>query len=87
MKSRRGTKIFSIKADETRTAESDYLTQEQADWLIDLIESPEVYVQEGDDFLPIVIQDTSYQYKTNPRTQKLYRLSVTYKLANQKRGR
>ena len=86
-KSRRGTKVFSIKANETRTAESDYLTQEEADWLVQLIESPEVYVQEGTEFLPVVIENTAFEYKTNPRTQKMYRLQVTYKLANQKRGR
>ena len=86
-KARRGSKIFSINYDETRTAESDYLTQEQADWLRTLVESPDVYIQEGTDFLPIVIQTADYEYKTNPRTQKLYRLSLTYKLANNRRSR
>jgi len=52
-----------------------------------LVESPDVYIQEGSDFLPIVIQTADYEYKTNPRTQKLYRLSLTYKLANNRRSR
>jgi hypothetical protein len=85
-KSRRGTKVFSLKSNETRTAESGYLSQEEADWLVELVESNEVYIQEGNDFLPVVIQNATFDYKTNPRTQKLYRLSLTYTLANQKRG-
>jgi hypothetical protein len=84
-KSRRGTKVFSLKTNETRTAQSDYLTQEEADWLSELIDSTEVYIQEGSDFIPIVIQTADFVYKTNPRSQKLYTLNISYKLANQKR--
>ena len=86
-KSRRGDKIYSISYQETRGAESDYLTQEQADWLRELIESPNVFVQEGTDFLPIIITNSQYQYKTNPRSQKMYTLSIQYKMSNQRRSR
>lgn len=84
-KSRRGSKVFSLKTNETRTAQSDFLTQEEADWLVELLESNEVYIQEGSDLLPIVIQTTEFIHKTNPRSQKLYTLNISYKLANQKR--
>jgi len=86
-KSRRGDKIYSISYQETRSAESDYLTQEQADWLRELLESPNVFVQEGTDFLPIIITNSQYQYKTNPRSQKMYTLSIQYKMSNQRRSR
>jgi len=86
-KSRRGSKVYSISYEETRTAESDYLTQEQADWLRELVESPEVYIQEGTDFVPVVITNSNFTYKTNPRTQKLYTLSIQYKLSNNRRSR
>ena len=86
-KSRRGSKIYSISYEETRRAESNYLTQEEADWLRELVESPNVFIQEGTDFLPIVITSTNFTYKTNPRSQKLYTLSVDYKMSNQRRSR
>jgi len=86
-KSRRGSKIYSISYEETRRAESNYLTQAQADWLRELIESPNVFIQEGSDFLPIVISNSTFQYKTNPRSKKLYTLSVDYKMANPRRSR
>ena len=86
-KSRRGSKIFSISYEETRAAESNYLTQAQADWLRELIESPNVFIQEGTDFLPVVITNSNFTYKTNPRSQKLYTLSIQYKMSNQRRSR
>lgn len=86
-KSQRGSTVYSISYDETRRAESDYLTQAQADWLRQLVESPEVFVQEGTDFLPVVITTSQFIHKTNPRSQKMYTLSIDYKLANQRRSR
>ena len=85
--SRRGNKVYSISYEETRTAESNYLTQEQADWLRELVESPNVFIQEGGEFLPVVISNTNFTYKTNPRGQKLYTLSIQYKMSNPRRSR
>ena len=84
---RRGTKQYSTSYEETRVAESDWLTTEQADWLRELIESPNAYIQENGEFYPIVIDTANFDYKTNPRTQKMYRLTVTYKMANNRRSR
>ena len=84
---RRGSKTYSINYDETRRAESDYLLQDDADWLRQLIESPEVYIQDGSDFRPVVITTSNYTYRTNPLSQKMYKLSVEYKIANQRFGR
>jgi hypothetical protein len=85
--SRRGAKVYNQDYQQDRVAESGFLTQEEADWLRQLVESPEVFIQSGTTFLPVVITNTSFNYKTNPRTQKLYRLTLTYKMANQKRSR
>ena len=84
---RRGTNIYSIKYDEARSAESDYLSQADADWLRELVESPSVYIQDGTIFRPIVISNVDYQYKINPRADKMYRLSIQYKVAVQRFGR
>jgi hypothetical protein len=85
--SRRGDKVYSISYAETRTAQSNYLTQEEADWLRELIESPSVFIQEGTKLLPVVITNSQFTYKTNPRSQKLYTVSVEYKMSNQRRSR
>ena len=85
--SRRGARVFNQDYTQNRVAESGYLTQTEADWLRQLVESPEVFIQSGGDFLPIVITNADFTFKTNPRAQKLYRLTLSYKMANQKRSR
>jgi hypothetical protein len=86
-KSRRGAKVFNQDYIQNRVAESGYLNQDDADWLRQLVESPEVFIQSGTTFLPVVITDSNFTFKTNPRAQKLYRLTLSYKMANQKRSR
>lgn len=84
---RRGTRAYAMHYDETRMAESDWLTTEQADWLREMVESPNVYIQQGTEFYPVMIETSNFDYKTNPRTQKMYRLTLSYKLANNRRSR
>ena len=85
--SRRGARVFNQDYTQNRVAESDFLTQSEVDWLRQLVESPEVFIQSNTKFLPVVITDSNFTFKTNPRTQKLYRLTLSYKMANQKRSR
>lgn len=85
--SRRGESQFQNRVSKTRTAQSDYLTQENADNLRELFFSTNVYVQEGTTFLPVVITNASVTEKTNPRSQKLFTYTVEYKYANNERPR
>jgi hypothetical protein len=85
--SRRGTTVYNKKIDETFTAQTDWLTTEQVDWLVELFQSPSVFIQEGNEFLPVIITNNSAQKKTNPRGQKLFTYTIEYKLANPRRAR
>ena len=85
--SRRGARVFNQDYTQNRVAESDFLTQSEVDWLRQLVESPEVFIQSNTKFLPVVITNSDFTFKTNPRAQKLYRLTLSYKMANQKRSR
>ena len=84
---KRGTNPFNTKITQDKTANSDWLTQEYADWLMELFYSTNVYVQDGSNFVPVVITNASVVEKTNPRSQKLYNYAITYRLANQPRSR
>jgi hypothetical protein len=86
-KKRRGTNPYYINITQTFRANSDWLTQAQADWLAQLFYSPNVYIQDGTTWVPIVITDTQFNAKTNPRTQKNFQYVVNYTLANNKRAR
>ena len=72
---------------ETKTANTDYLTQTDADNLRELFFSTDVFIQDGTEWLPVVITSANITEKTNPRTQKLYRYTVEYRLANEVRAR
>jgi len=86
-KKRRGTDSYYVNIVENFTVNSDWLTQAEADWLETLFYSPEVMIQEGTEWLPIVITDTQFVSKSNPRTQKNFQYIVNYTLANNKRAR
>ncbi len=84
---RRGTNSYYTNISENFQVYSDWLTQEQSDWLGQLFYSPNVFVQEGLFWLPIILIDTQFQVRTNPRTQKNFQYVVNYTLANNKRSR
>jgi len=86
-KSRRGRNNYYNAVDKQHTANSDYLTQTDADNLRELFFSTDVYVQEGTTFLPVVINNVSVTEKTNPRSQKLFRYTAEYQYSNGQRSR
>jgi hypothetical protein len=82
-KERRGTIQFYNKLTQTQTANSDWLTQQEADWLKELFFSANVFQQVGTDFFPIAITSANLVEKTNPRTQKVFQYQIEFKPANQ----
>jgi hypothetical protein len=85
--SRRGNNAYYTNIDENFTVNSDWVTQEEADWLEQLFYSPNVYVQDGFNMLPIVVTTANLLTKSNPRTQKNFQYLINYQLANPKRSR
>mgnify|MGYP003644059090 FL=1 len=89
-KERRGKNNYYNKITNQRTANSDYLTQTDADNLRELFNSTDVYAADGrygGQFLPVIITNASITEKTNPRTQKLFKYTVEYQFANEARSR
>jgi hypothetical protein len=85
--SRRGREQLLNKVTTTKTANTDWLTQTEADWIQELFLSSNVYIQDGINFVPVVIIDSALVAKRNPRTQKNFQYQITYQLANNKRQR
>ena len=86
-KGRRGLSQYVNKINKLRTAESNWLTQDDADVIRELFFSTEVFIQNGVEFLPVVIRNGGLTEKTNPRTQKLFKYTVEYQLANDTQNR
>ena len=86
-KSRRGQTQFYNALKRKRTANSNWLTQAEADWMNELFFSSNVYIQDGTDMLPVVITSANVVEKTNPRTQKNFQYRIEFEPANQPRPR
>ena len=86
-KKRRGNNSYYVNIVDNFIANSDWLTQEEADYLTALFYSPNVYIQVGTEMLPVIITDSQFNTKTNPRTQKNFQYLINYQLANNKRAR
>ena len=84
--SRRGKKDYHNSTDDLFTVDTDLLDKENANWLEELIESPEVYIQRNGEFIPIVITDTSYTSNQNQARQKQFKYTINFKPSNQPFG-
>jgi hypothetical protein len=82
-KERRGTVNYYNKPIQTQLANSNWLTQEEADWLKELFFSANVFYQGVNDFYPAVITSVDLTERTNPRTQRNFQYAIQFQVANQ----
>ena len=85
--SRRGKGYYQTSYEDSFEVVTDWLSQEQAEWLTQLLESPEVYVETDAGFAPIVLTNSSYRHNTNRAAQKNFQYTIQYKFSNQRRTR
>lgn len=80
----RGDTVLAQDVQYTYTLNSNWITENEYNWLEELITSPEVYYITTDyaspRLAPIIITDTSYTVKTALR-DKLFNLTINYKLS------
>ena len=85
----RGQTVLAQTADEKFTANSNWITETESEWLQELLTSPDVYVlgntsavgaASGGYKLPIIITDNSYEVKTAMRNQ-VFNLVLNYRMA------
>ena len=84
---RRGKDYYNTQYEDNYTITTEFVDQETASWLSELIESPSVFVQEGTNFVPIVVTNGSYINNTNKRSQKTFQFEINYQYANARPGR
>jgi hypothetical protein len=82
-----GWEQFYLRSTDTYSIDTDYITKETADWLEELLESPEVYLQEGSDFVPIVLTNSSYEHNNSTSRNKLFQYTIEWVYANPRRSR
>lgn len=87
---RRGETNYNTSITEDLTIATDWLTQSAAEWITQLIESDQVFVAVSPNnttFKPIVITNASYVQNTGRKDQKVFNYDITFRYANQRRGR
>lgn len=84
---KRGTDYYNTQYTDSFQVTTPFIDQETANWLRQMIESPNVFIQEEDVFKPIIITNASYDHFTNIRSQKTFQYTINYQLANKRIGR
>ncbi len=84
---RRGTQVYNTAYSDDISVSTPLISQEVANWLTQLLESPEVYLQEGTNMIPIEITNSNFTHNTNARSQKAFQYEISYRYANQRQTR
>jgi hypothetical protein len=70
--------ILSQEIIENFTLNSNWITENESTFLQELLTSPEVFIEDGNNLYPITITDQNYEVKTVLRN-KLFNLTINYK--------
>jgi glycosyltransferase involved in cell wall biosynthesis len=76
-------KFLAFLDDDCKPINSNWLSQDEADWLEELFFSTNVFQQIGTEFFPIAIGSAELIERTYPRTQTTFQYVVEFQPANQ----
>ena len=79
-----GTRTYNVNAVETIDANTEFITEDEAAILEELFLSPDVYMQNGERFEPVVINETEYIKQTSSN-DKLIQYLITIEKAHNTR--
>jgi hypothetical protein len=60
---------------ESKILNTDYITEDTYTWLSELLRSPQIYLEQSGYYIPVVITDTKYEYKTRA-VDRLFNLTL-----------
>lgn len=95
----RGNKQYKTDYRDTFEVQTDYINKADADWLTELFESPDVYLQVQKDvdtkfspvtypnFIPINILNTSVNWQLKDNREKLFQYTIQFKYSNDRQSR
>lgn len=72
--------IYSGEYEESYQLNSDWLTDAESEWLFQLVNSPQVWLEINGALIEAIVQNTSYQFMTR-RNDKLQQLQITLRVA------
>ena len=78
----RGETSYYNDISDSYSITTQWLDKDIANWVEELLESPEVYIQQGNDFVPVVITDATYTSNQSTARNKLFEYNINFKPAN-----
>ena len=85
--SKRGETQYNTGYTDVYDITTDYIDKPTADWLTELFDSPNVYIQKDGNFIPIVITNISYDWNMSENRTKLFQYTIQYQYANKRYDR
>lgn len=75
------TIVFYGDAVENKVLNTDYISESAASWLAELVKSPQIYLEQSGYYIPVLITDPKYDYKTRA-VDRLISLTVNIKFGD-----
>jgi hypothetical protein len=85
--SNRGTTQYRTEYNKRYKITTDFIDQRNSQWLTELFESPEVFIQKNGQFVPINITNRNIRWNMNQYREKLFQYDIEFKYANQPQPR
>jgi hypothetical protein len=85
-KKSRGTTTYNVELAEKVTINSDYLTEEESEWMEDLATSPSAYIEkEGGEFIAVNLDARKIQRQTSLNDKLMqYTFELSYSIKNRR---
>ena len=77
-----GETSYNTEINDTYTITTDWLGKTIANYLEEIFDSPEVYIRQGTNYVPIVITSTSYQHNNDEARNKLFQYTIEFAPSN-----
>ena len=78
----KGDDVYHEQLNDTYTITTDWLGKTISDWLTELLDSPEVYIRQGDNYVPIVITNSTYKHNDSEARNKLFKYTIEFEPSN-----
>lgn len=86
----RGKAAYNTSYEDNHRVSTNWLSQEEAEWLTELMESPSVFIDNtgfrgqaiAPQWEPIIITNSNYIHNTNLRGQKLFQYEIEWQYSN-----
>jgi len=66
---------------ERRIINTDFISESGSRWLGELVRSPQVYLEEGGYYIPIIVKEAAYEYKTRS-VDRLFSLTLNIEMGD-----